>query len=289
MSERYDIAIVGSGAAGLAAALIAKIRNKSFIIFGEKALSQHLTKAPRIENYLGFLCGSGKELLEGFREHIDKMGIEITEERVSNVFQMDGYYSLITQKNNYEATTVIIASGVQYVEPIKGEEKFVGKGVGYCTTCDGRLFRGKTVSIIGYLKEAEIEANFVSEFADKVYYIPLYKDDYKLNKNIEIIHDKPVEIKGEEVVKKLVLENRELDTDGVFVLKNAIPPTELVPGLEIENGHIKVDINMKTNLEGCFAAGDCVGKPYKSIKAAGQGDTAGLSAADYLDKIKQLN
>ena len=70
MSERYDIAIVGSGAAGLAAALIAKIRNKSFIIFGEKALSQHLTKAPRIENYLGFLCGSGKELLEGFREHI---------------------------------------------------------------------------------------------------------------------------------------------------------------------------------------------------------------------------
>ena len=271
MSKRYDIAIVGSGAAGLAAALIAKIRNKSFIIFGEKALSQHLTKAPRIENYLGFLCGSGKELLEGF------------------VFQMDGYYSLITQKNNYEATTVIIASGVQYVEPIKGEEKFVGKGVGYCTTCDGRLFRGKTVSIIGYLKEAEIEANFVSEFADKVYYIPLYKDDYKLNKNIEIIHDKPVEIKGEEVVKKLVLENRELDTDGVFVLKNAIPPTELVPGLEIENSHIKVDINMKTNLEGCFAAGDCVGKPYKSIKAAGQGDTAGLSAADYLDQIKQLN
>lgn len=284
MSERYDIAIVGSGAAGLSAALIAKIRNKSFIIFGDKELSGHLTKAPRIENYLGFSCGTGKELLENFREHITKMGIEITEERVSNVYQMDGYYTLLTNDKTYEATTIIIASGVEYVEPIKGEEEFVGKGVGYCTTCDGRLYKGKVVSVIGYLKEAEAEANFVSEFADKVYYIPLYKGDYKLNANIEIVKDKPIEIKGEKIVNKLVLENREIITDGVFVLKNAIPPTELVPGLEIENGHIKVDINMKTNLEGCFAAGDCAGKPYKSIKAAGQGDVAGLSAVDYLDQ-----
>lgn len=284
MSKRYDIAIVGSGAAGLSASLIAKIRNKSFIIFGNKDLTGHLMKAPRIENYLGFHCGAGKELLETFRAHITKMGIEITEERVSNVYQMDGYYTLIVESKTYEATTVILATGVEYVEPIKGEEKFIGKGVGYCTTCDGRLFKGKVVSIISYLEEGELEANFVSEFADKVYYIPLYKGEYKLNANIEVVNDKPVEIQGEKVVNNLVLEKREIPTDGVFVLKNAIPPTELVPGLEIENGHIKVDVSMKTNLEGCFAAGDCAGKPYQNIKAAGQGNVAALSAVDYLSE-----
>lgn len=286
MSDRFDIAIVGSGPAGLSASLIAKLRNKSFIIFGDKNLSNHLMKAPEINNYLGFPCGSGSDLLTTFREHITKMGIEIIEERVSNVYDMGDFFEVITEANTYEAKSVILATGVEYVAPIKGEKDFIGKGVAYCTTCDGPLYKGKTVSIISYLKEGELEANFISEIANKIYYIPLYKGELNLNKNIEIINDIPIEIIGDKKVTKLALKNSKLDTDGVFIFKNAIPPVQLVPGLEIENGHIKVDINMKTNLDGCFAAGDCVGKPYQNIKAAGQGNIAALSAIEYLSKMK---
>lgn len=283
MSERYDIAIIGSGAAGLSASLIAKIRNKSFIIFGDKDLTGHLKKAPRIENYLGFPPGSGRELLGHFRDHIEAMDINITEERISNVFKMDDYFEVLGMDNTYEAKSVIVATGVEYTAPIKGEEEFVGKGVGYCTTCDGPLYKGKTVVVVSYLKEGEAEANFINEIAKNVYYVPLYEEEYNLDQGIKIIKDNPLEITGDKRVNKLILKNSSIETDGVFVLKNAIPMAELVPGLEVLNGHIKADINMKTSLEGCFAAGDCVGLPYQDIKAAGQGNVAALSAINYLN------
>ena len=135
-------------------------------------------------------------------------------------------------------------------------------------------------------REAEEEARYVSELASKLYYIPMYKGEYELNNDIEVIYDKPIEITGELKVNKLKLENTELETDAVFVLKDTISPGQLVPGLEIEDGHIKVDREMKTNIDGCFAAGDCVGKPYQYIKSAGEGNIASLSAVKYLDNLK---
>ena len=111
----------------------------------------------------------------------------------------------------------------------------------------------------------------------------MYKGDYKLNDNIKVIDGKPIEIVGDSKVSKVLFDDgKELDTDGVFLLKNAVPPTQLVPGLEIEDGHIKVDRLMRTNIKGCFAAGDCVGKPYQYIKSAGEGNVAALSAVSYL-------
>jgi thioredoxin reductase (NADPH) len=107
------------------------------------------------------------------------MGIEITEERVNNIYAMGDYFALMVNEKMYEATTVILATGMEYTKPIKGEEQLLGKGVGYCATCDAPLYRGKTVTIIGYNKEAEEEADFVSEVAEKVYYIPMYKDAVK--------------------------------------------------------------------------------------------------------------
>ena len=111
----------------------------------------------------------------------------------------------------------------------------------------------------------------------------MYKGDYKLNDSIELVEDRPTEIVGENKVSKLLFKSREIETDGVFLLKDAISPSQLVPGLQEEEGHIKVDRLMKTNLKGCFAAGDCVGKPYQYIKAAGEGNIASLSAVSYLD------
>ncbi len=282
MSQRYDIAIVGSGPAGLEAAINAKIRNKNIIVFGNKDLSAKLMKAPKVNNFLGFYNVTGKELGEYFQEHIGKMGIQITEERIDSIYAMGDYFALMVNEKMYEAKAVILATGMQYDKPIKGEEEFLGRGVGYCATCDAPLYKGKIVTIIGYNKEAEEEANYVSELTEDLYYVPMYRGDYKLNDNVRIVNDKPVEILGDDRVKKIVMKNGTIETDGVFMLKDSISPSQLVPGLEMENEHIKVDRKMQTNIKNCYAAGDCTGKPYQYMKAAGEGQVAALTAVENL-------
>lgn len=289
---RYDIAIVGSGPAGLSAAINAKIRNKSTIIFGNESLSNKLVKAPSVDNYLGFYDISGDELKDKFKEHITSMDIEISNKKINNVYAMGDYFALMSGDDMYEATTVILATGVEYGKPIKGEEEFLGKGVGYCATCDAPLYRDKKVAIIGYNKESEEEANFLSEIASKTYFIPMYKNESLmrsadvLDSSIEVINDRPIQIQGDNLVNKVSFKEKEIDVDGVFVIKDSASPKSLVPGIETDGPHIKVDLNMKTSIEGCFAAGDCVGKPYSYIKSAGQGQIAALSAVSYLDKLK---
>ena len=215
------------------------------------------------------------------------MGIDIVNEKINNVYAMGDYFALMVNEKMYEAKTIILATGIEYTKPLKGEEKFLGKGVGYCATCDAPLYKGKTVVIVGYNKESEEETNYVSELSGKTYYIPMYKGEYNLNPNVEIINHKPLEIVGEDRVTKIILEKGEIITDGIFMLRDSVSPGQLVPGLEIEEGHIKVDRNMKTNIEGCFAAGDCTGKPYQYIKSAGEGLVAALSAVSYLDKLHE--
>lgn len=151
MSERYDIAIVGTGPAGLSAAINAKIRNKNFIIFGNKEFSTKLTKAPKINNYLGLPGIKGTELKDSFEKHIKEMHISINYERVNNIYAMGDYYALMVNDKIYEASSVILATGVEYTKPIDGEENLLGKGVGYCATCDAPLYKGKVVTIVGYI------------------------------------------------------------------------------------------------------------------------------------------
>lgn len=285
LEKRYDIAIIGSGPAGLSAALNARIRNKDFILFGNKNLTNKLVKAPKIDNYLGFYGVSGEVLKEKFQEHLSVMNIEITEERINSIYSMGEYFALMANNKTFEAKSIILATGIEFTRPIKGEEEFLGKGVGYCATCDAPLYKNKIVTIIGHNKEAEDETNYVSEIAGKVYYIPMYKGNYSLNDNVTLVEDKPEEVVGDLKVNKLILKNSEIETNAVFILKDSISPGQLVPGLNIEDGHISVDRLMKTNLPGCFAAGDCVGKPYQYIKAAGEGNIASLSAAKYLDEL----
>jgi thioredoxin reductase (NADPH) len=286
MENRYDIAIIGSGPAGLSAAINARIRNKNIILFGYKDLSNKLVKASKINNYLGFYDITGEQLKNNFQNHIEKLDINIINERINEIYSMGDYFALMVNEKCYEAKSIIIATGIEYTKPIKGEDEFLGRGVGYCATCDAPLYRDKTVTVIGYNKEAEEEANYVSELASKLYYIPMYEGNYNLRKEIEIIKDKPLEILGDNKVGKLILKSNEIYTDGVFVLKDSISPAQLVPGLLMEEGHIKVNRSMKTNIKGCFAAGDCIGKPYQYMKAAGEGLIAALSAVTYIDSNK---
>lgn len=284
MSERYDIAIIGTGPAGLEAAINAKIRNKNIIVFGNKDLSPKLVKAAKVNNFLGFYNVTGIDLKNQFAAHIAAMGIGIVDEKINNVYAMGEYFALMVNEKIYEAKAIILATGIEYTKPLKGEEKYLGKGVGYCATCDAPLYKGKTVVIVGYNKESEEETNYVSELSSKTYYIPMYRGEYELNPNVEIIIDKPLEIVGDDVVTKIILEQGEIITDGIFMLRDSISPSQLVPGIEIEQGHIKVDRNVNTNITGCYAAGDCTGKPYQYMKSAGEGLVAALAAVSYLDR-----
>lgn len=284
MEHRYDVAIIGSGPAGISAAINAKIRNKDIIIFGNEELSDKLIKAPKISNYIGLPNITGLELKSKLQNHLDVMGINITFEKINSIYAMGEYFALAVNEKMYEAKTVVLATGVEYTKPLKGEQEFLGRGVGYCATCDAPLYKGKTVTVIGYNKEAEKEANYVSELASKVYYVPVYRENLNLKDNIEVIQDKVLEIYGTDKVERVILKYKSISTDGVFVLKSSIAPDQLMPGLILEAGHIKVDINMKTSIEGCFAAGDCTGKPYQYMKAVGQGQIAALNAVSYLDK-----
>ncbi|WP_368242580.1 NAD(P)/FAD-dependent oxidoreductase [Intestinibacter bartlettii] len=286
MDKRYDIAIIGSGIAGMSAALNAKIRKKDFIFFGSKDMSSKLVKAHKINNYPGFFDRSGSEIKDELQKHMDYMDIKITEDNVLNIYSMGDYFIIMSKQGLYEATSVIIATGVNFGKSLKGEKEFLGRGVGYCATCDAALYKDKIVTIISYSKE-ENEANFLASIASKVYYIPMYKEYVDVDKSIEIVNDIPVEIKGNDFVNELILKKSKIKTDGIFILRESSDPEQLVPGLEIENNHIKVNRLMETNIRGCFAARDIVGAPYQYVKAAGEGNIAALSAVSYIDNLRR--
>ena len=284
MSNRYDIAIVGTGPAGLSAAINAKIRNKNIILFGTRNLSNKVMKAPKVNNYLGLPKLTGEELKDTFLSHIDDMNIKITEERINNIYAMGKYFNLMANDKVYEASAVILATGVEFRAPLKGELEYLGRGVGYCATCDAPLYKGKKVTVIGYNEESVEETNFISEIVSEVNFVPMIKGDLNLKDNINIIKSRPISIEGDRKGKKVILDDGEIDTDGVFLLKDSIAPGQLVPGLEMEDQYIKVNRNMETNIKGLYAAGDIIGKPYQYIKAAGEGQVAALNAVRYLDE-----
>jgi thioredoxin reductase (NADPH) len=282
MSIRYDMAIVGSGPAGISAAINAKIRNKNIIIFGTRDLSNKIIKAPKINNYIGLPNITGLQLKDHFINHIEAMNIEINLDRINNVYAMGEYFTLVANEKSYEATSVILATGIEFSKPLPGELEYLGRGVGYCATCDAPLYKGKVATVIGYNKEAVEDANFISEIVGKLYFVPMLRGEYKLNSNIEIINGIPSNIQGTDKVNKLVLKHKEIETDAIFILKDSVRPEQLVPGLEMDEMHIKVNRNMETNIAGLYAAGDIIGRPYQYAKAVGEGQVAALNAVSFL-------
>jgi len=284
--QRYDIAIIGTGPAGLSAALTAKVRNKSILLIGSKNSSVKVEKAHEIQNYLGLPRIAGADMQKAFLDHVASMDIEITEGRVSTVYAMGDYYSLQVGEEMVEASSVILATGVVQGKPLPGEEEFLGRGVSYCATCDAALYKGKKTIVVAYAKKEEAEANFLAEMAGEVVYIPMYQEEVEVSDKVKVVKAIPKEITGALKANALVTDQGTLETDGIFILREAVAPGQLVPGLETEGPHVKVDVSMKTNLAGCFACGDIAGIPYQYIKSAGQGNVAALSAVAYLDQKK---
>ena len=276
-----DCLIIGSGPAGISAALTLQANGKTFQMFGSKSLSVKITKAEKIHNYPALTDVSGEEFAAALTKQLDAAGIEIVEERVGGVYAMKEKFIVTAGQNSYEGKTVILATGVENASPIEGEEDFLGRGVSYCATCDGFLYKDKTIAIVCTSKRLEHEIEFLLKIAKKAYVVPLYKGLGIHAENAEIIIKKPQKITGGLRVDTFHIGDRELKVDGVFLLKENVSPSALVGGLETEKGHVVVDRAAKTNLKGLFAAGDCTGRPYQYAKAVGEGNIAAHAVSEY--------
>ncbi len=282
----YDIAIIGSGPAGVSAALNLKVLGKNFIWFSSRAVSKKVEKAELIKNYPGLPDVTGGELAASLKTHFEKMDIPLTEEVVTGIYDTGGKFTLLAKDKQYEAQAVILCLGVESSKPIEGEESFVGRGVSYCATCDGFLYKGKKIGVLCTDKRFEHEVEFLADIAETAYVFPMYRGYDIKSQKAQIILKNPVKLSGDMRLKKVEYKGGELDIDGMFILKGAISPSTLVHGLRTEDGHISVGRDCATNIAGIFAAGDCTGRPYQYAKAVGEGNIAAHSAVDYLASLR---
>ena len=279
----YDTAIIGTGPAGLSAALNLKIHNKNIIWFGSADICEKVGLAEKIENYPGMPSVSGKELAQSFRRHAEEMGLEVTDKVVNTVVPMGKKFGILAGSDFCEARTVLLTTGIAASGQIKGETERLGHGVSYCATCDGRLYKGKCIAVICNAARLEHEVKFLAELAEHIDYFPYHKDNGIDLPNVTIHSSKPTEIIGDGHVEGLKLsDGSEIAVNGLFCLRTSVALSNLIKEVETEDGHIKVDRRQCTNIAGCFAAGDCTGRPYQYTKSVGEGNVAAHSIIDYL-------
>lgn len=280
----YDVAIIGTGPAGLSAAINLKLHEKTCIWFGSRNYSDKVQKSEKIANYPGAGIISGPELNRLFDAHAQQMGLSIEDKMVTTIMPMKDYFVLLAENDMYQAKTLLLATGVVSAKGFVGEKELLGKGVSYCATCDGFLYKGKTIAVCCGAKRYEHEVGYLAGLAEKVYLYTPYKDCEVDLPNVERIG--PIKaVVGENRVSGIVLfDDTEIAVNGLFCLRSAVAPATLLPGLVVEGSHIVVNRNQETNLPGCFAAGDCTGRPYQLAKAVGEGNVAAHSIIEYLSK-----
>lgn len=295
----YDLIIVGGGLAGITAAIYAARKEMNFIIISPE-FGGEIANTPYVENWPGEKHIGGMELAQKYFEHMKSLNVKIVEDIVTEVKKEEEKFIVKTYEKTFESKTVIWATGSKYRElKVPGEEKFKGRGVTYCSTCDGPLFKGKTVAVVGAGNNGLTSAIYMSEIAEKVYLInknPTIKGDAILaeklinNKKVEIIHNARIkEIHGEKLVTGITIITPEgeknINLQGVIVNVGYTPITEPIKNLVHLDplGYVSVDSKKMTHVPGFFAAGDVVNNPYKQLViSAGDGCTAALGAYDYL-------
>ena len=285
----FDVAIIGSGPAGISSAINCKIRNKSIVLFGQNELSHKVEISEKINNYPGLPNISGKELNAKMREHLNSMGIEITEERITGIYNMKGKFTLLANRKMFEARSVILCLGAETIKPLPNERELLGRGVSYCATCDGMLYKDKKIAVFCDNADGEEEVEYLNDLASEVYYS--HKFTSKIDKaNVTHLESRITAVIGDGKVSGIELaDGTRIDVDGVFFIKQAVSADVLLNKLEVQNGSIVVDKNMKTSIDGCFAAGDCTGTPYQIAKAVGEGNIAAHSAVKYLSELDKLS
>lgn len=284
----YDVIILGSGPAGLGAAIYAARAGMNLLVLDRSPISggQVLTTY-EVDNYLGLPGISGSEISERFRDHADRLGIPFEIANVLEIKEQDEKKIVITEEGSFEAKTVIIATGAQHAMlGVEGEMKLAGMGVSYCATCDGAFFKKRTVAVVGGGDVAVEDAIFLAGICKKVYLIHR-RDSLRAAKrlqdklmsldNVEIIWNSEVtKIVGEDMVEQLELRNKKsgeqstLDVNGIFIAVGIIPNTEFCKDLVDmdEKGYIVADETCRTSREGIFAVGDIRKKALRQIITA---------------------
>ncbi len=299
----YDTIIIGAGPGGLTAGIYA-MRGKLKVLCLEKEnAGGRIAEAGIVENYPGFDSIRGIELAEKFKNHAEKFKLPIIYEEVVGLDIKEQPYKVITNKNTYETKTIVIATGTRPKKLNIGEDKFIGRGVSYCTMCDAFFYLGKEVIVIGRDTPAIMSAINLKDIAKKIILItdksklkaaePIMLDKLKEINNLEIVYNaKPLEIFGKEKAEGVKIdvdgEIKEIKADGIFISLGHIPNTDFLKnsGIELtEGGYIKTDKNCKTNIEGVYAVGDVCGGVMQVAKAVGDGCVAMANIIKYISKL----
>lgn len=299
----YDIIIIGSGPAGLSAAIYAQRACLDTIVIEKNGISGgQVLNTWEVDNYPGFPGVTGFELSRQFREHANKLGARVVQDEVVQVELSGNVKKVVCEEETYEARCVILASGAHHrTLEVPGEEELRGAGVSYCATCDGAFFRGRTVAVVGGGDAALEDAIFLARMCEKVYIVhrrdklrgaKRLQERLQALENIEFVwNSETVAIEGNAQVEALRLrqtktgEERRLDVDGVFIAVGIAPDSELYAGqLELdEQGYIRADESGQTSVPGVFAAGDVRIKALRQIlTAASDGANCVASAERYL-------
>ena len=281
-TDIYDAAIVGAGPAGLSAALTLKAHNKRIVWFGTNELSDKVEKSEQIANYAGFEPISGKEMNDKFRKQMDTAGLVLTDKMVTQISKSKNGFTVLADNEIYKAKTVLLTIGSVPAKGIVNEQELLGRGVSYCATCDGFLYKGKTIAVFCGAKRYEHEVEYLAEIADKLYLYTTYETQINLP-NVEILKKPMKAVVGENKAQGIELtDGTEIKIDGVFFLRNSVAPATVLKNLEMNGAHIVINRSCETNIEGCFAGGDCTGRPYQIAKAVGEGNIAAHSIVEYL-------
>jgi len=301
----YDVIIIGAGPGGLSAGLYAGRMGLKTLIIEKLTPGGQITQSSEIENYPG-VCEvkSGLELMQCWPDQTKRFGAKIISEEVNELRIENGEWRIKTHKNKYTSKAVILATGATPKKAgFKGEEEYIGKGVSYCAVCDGYFYKNMDVAVVGGGDSALEEALYLSNIAKKVYLIhrrgefrasPLTVKKIKEKENIEILYNTTVEeVKGVPFLNTAIInqngEIKELKVDGVFVFVGMNVNSSLVKDLcELnEYGEVKVDLNMKTSLDGLYAIGDVRQNSVKQVVAsAGDGAVAALNVVKYVKNLK---
>lgn len=281
----YDLLIVGGGPAGISAALTAYNRHRQVLLLTNSYQHNPLCRAHLVTNYPGMDQISGEEMLASMYSQLRSLKIPVAVQKVVQVLNMGSRFSCAAGSDVYEGSSVILTVGHMPKATVSGEAEYLGRGVSYCATCDGMLYRGRDVAVLGFSEEAAEEANFLAGIGCKVRYFGKGRCPAGLREDVPfqgavqyLIHGDGSRVTGVEADGFLY------PTAGVFILRQSVVADSLVPGLRMEDGHIAVDHEMNTSVPGVFAAGDCVGKPYQVAKAVGDGNIAALTCDRWLEQ-----
>ncbi len=287
----YDCVIIGAGPAGMSAAVYLNNANKKIIVLEKDTPGGKILKAKKINNYLGLDNIEPSDIAYNMYSQLMNNKIKINIEKVLNISKDDSKIIITTDKNSYITKYVILACGkIEKSLNLDKEDELIGNGISYCAECDGNLYKDKVVSVIGNNNESIKDAIYLSSISKEVIYINYSNEEVKFDHdNIKVINNLKVSelICENNILKGVKLSNEVvIEVDGLFILTGSTPNSKIIENLNInlDNGYIVVDNNMKTNIDNIYAVGDIIKKQlYQIVTAASEGAIAAVNIAKLIN------